>query len=350
MTAARPMPDHYLTSITRKAGLAERPPHELELPRERWRTGDLVFTEVLESGQVPFLVETPSGRAVEVLPGDVVVGALGRRAATLEAVGDWRAVEEDGVMQTLTSAGLFGRCTSSSLPPPPMADVRYRAHAAREGVQLNMADFAPGGAPQPLEAPVVLIVGTSMDSGKTVAAKAITRVLKRMGLRVVGAKLTGVARLRDVLAVSDAGADEVFDFVDVGLPSTVVAPERYEQALGALLSLIAGARPDVVVAEAGASPLEPYNGETAMRMLGERVACTVLCASDPYAIVGVMDAFGIEPALLSGRATSTEAAIDLIHKLVGIEALNLLDHRSHPRLAEILGERLGRAPATGLRV
>ena len=46
--AARPMPDHYLTSITRKAGLAEQPPQELELPRERWRTGDphpLPFTE-----------------------------------------------------------------------------------------------------------------------------------------------------------------------------------------------------------------------------------------------------------------------------------------------------------------
>ena len=343
------MPEHYLTSITRHAGLAERPPDELVLPRARWRTGDLVLAEVLESGPWPYLLESPSGRAVEVLPGDVMVGGLGRRAATLEAVGDWRAVADDGVMQTLTSAGLLGRCTSSSLPPPLMAEVRYRAHAARDGTQLNMGDFTRGGPRRSLEAPVVLIVGTSMDSGKTVAAKAIVRVLKRMGLRVAAAKLTGVARLRDVLAASDAGADDVFDFVDVGLPSTVVAPERYEEALGALLSLIGGTRPDVVVAEAGASPLEPYNGETALRLLRERVACTVLCASDPYAIVGVMSAFGLEPTLLSGRATSTEAAIDLIAKLVGIEALNLLDHRSHPRLAEILGARLGRAAAAEAR-
>jgi hypothetical protein len=340
---------HYLTSITRNAGLAARPPEELEVAREQWRTGDLVFTEVLASGPVPYGIEAPSGRSVEVLPGDVVIGALGRRAATLEAVGDWRAVGDDRVMQTLTSAGLLGKCTSASLPPPLMADVRYLAHAARDGAPLNMGDFVRDVPQRSLEAPVVLIVGTSMDSGKTVAAKAIVRVLKRMGLRVVGAKLTGVARLRDVLAASDAGADEVFDFVDVGLPSTVVAAARYEEALGRLLSLIAGAVPDVVVAEAGASPLEPYNGEVAMRMLRERVACTVLCASDPYAIVGVMSAFGLEPTLLSGRATSTEAAIDLIHKLVGIEALNLLDHRSHPRLAEILRERLGRAATAEAR-
>ena len=102
----------------------------------------------------------------------MIVGALGRRAATLEAVGDWRAVGEDGVMQTLTAAGLLGRCTSASLPPPPMADLRYRGHAARDGSPLTMARLRPGRRPSAtLDAPVVLIVGTSMDAGKTVAAQ-----------------------------------------------------------------------------------------------------------------------------------------------------------------------------------
>jgi hypothetical protein len=54
-----------------------------------------------------------------------------------------------------------------------------------------------------------------------------------------------------------------------------------------------------------------------------------------------MSAFGIVPDLVSGRATSTEAAVDLIHKLCDIEALNLLDQGSHVRLAEILRDRLG---------
>jgi hypothetical protein len=40
---------------------------------------------------------------------------------------------------------------------------------------------------------------------------------------------------------------------------------------------------DVLVAEVGASPLEPYNGATAIREIGANVCFTVLSASDPYA-------------------------------------------------------------------
>ena len=136
-----------------------------------------------------------------------------------------------------------------------------------------------------------------MDAGKTVAAKAIVRALKGAGLTVAAAKLTGVARYRDILATSDAGADRIADFVDAGLPSTAVPPEEFEPALRSLLALIARDEPDALVAEAGASPLEPYNGDVAVRVLGDRVRCTVLCASDPYAVVGVVNAFGIEPDL-----------------------------------------------------
>ena len=51
----------------------------------------------------------------------------------------------------------------------------------------------------------------------------------------------------------------------------------------------------MVVAEAGASPLEPYNGDAAVQLLGDRGRCTVLCASDPYAVVGVTGAFDVAP-------------------------------------------------------
>ncbi|MEZ5073324.1 MAG: hypothetical protein R2691_00610 [Solirubrobacterales bacterium] len=102
-----------------------------------------------------------------------------------------------------------------------------------------------------------------MDAGKTVAAVAIVRELEAMGLRVAGAKLTGVGRVRDILAMRDAGADSVLDFVDAGLPSTVVPAADYERAL-AIKAQARREHLDVVVAEAGASPLEPYNGEPAI--------------------------------------------------------------------------------------
>ena len=57
-------------------------------------------------------------------------------------------------------------------------------------------------------------------------------------MSVVGVKFTGAGRRRDTLAMRDAGAEKIFDFVDVGLPSTVCPPEEYRELLGSLLGLI----------------------------------------------------------------------------------------------------------------
>ena len=180
-----------------------------------------------------------------------------------------------------------------------------------------------------------------MSAGKTTTAITVIRRLRRRGLRVAGAKVTGVARYREILAMADAGADPVADFVDAGLPSTICAPEEYEEALSTMLSRLQVGEPDVVVVEAGASPLEPYNVDLAVARLGDHVRFTILCASDPYAVVGVASAFGVRPDLVAGRATSTIAAIELCRRLAGAECLNLLDPDTHAELDSMLAEKLG---------
>jgi uncharacterized NAD-dependent epimerase/dehydratase family protein len=192
----------------------------------------------------------------------------------------------------------------------------------------------------PLTSPVVLLIGTSMSSGKTTSGRVIVHELAQLGLNVAGAKLTGAARYRDMLSWRDAGAANVFDFVDVGLPSTVCPPDEFRGALEQLISKIAATEPDVLVAEAGASPLEPYNGSVAMEMIDTQVKMLVLCASDPYAVMGVQHAFGREPDLVCGPASNTEAAVELVGKLCGVPALNLLRRRSRPALRDILKQKL----------
>jgi hypothetical protein len=328
-------------SVARVADFEANPPNLARLPRDSWATGDYVAAEVLETGEVPCRVETVTGRIARIAPGGLVLGALGSRAATLEAVGDWRGIGEDGVMQQLTAACVFGRCSSLSQWTHPLADLRYRGHATRDGDKLTMRGFVAEPSPRVLEAPVVLIVGTSMDAGKTVVGKEIIRMLKRRGLRVAGAKLTGVGRLQDILAFEDAGADYVTDFLEVGLPSTVVPAADYEQALHELLAKVAAVEPDVLVAEAGASPLEPYNGEAALRLMEPHLGMLVVCASDPYAVAGVVDAFDRRPDLVSGRAASTDAGIALVERLTGLVALNVLERGSQDVLDRMLEERLG---------
>lgn len=330
-------------SVTRIARLERKAATWLPLARSEWRTGDYVVGELLEGA---YEVETVDGRHVEVLPGDLVVGALGRRFATLEAVGAWEEIGEDLRMDGLARSGVFGKCTS--LAPAAarfLAPYRYRGHVLVNGRRAAMKDFVELEPERPFKTPTVLVVGTSMDAGKTTSAKRIIRTLKERGLRVGGAKLTGVARYRDILAMRDAGADEVVDFVDAGLPSTICPEDEFRAASRLLSSRLAAAKLDVAVIEAGASPLEPYNGELAIQALRPAVRCTVLCASDPYAVVGVQAAFGLEPDLVTGRATSTEAGVALVESLAGVRALNLLDPAAARALDELLADKLRLRPS-----
>ena len=336
------MVTHYVfSSLTRISNLAEIPFTVEPIPKEQWSTGDYIVGQVDPRPGGLSSIELGNGRMVEVVEGDLVIGALGKRWATLEAVGDWQAIDDDGYMQALTSAGLFGKVTSQSAFLPPLLSLRYTGHVLLEGKKTTMQDYVPVLPERPFTLPMVLIVGTSMSAGKTSAAKIIVRLLKQAGLDVIGAKLTGAGRYRDVLSVKDAGADWIFDFVDVGLPSTVCPEEEYRPALRQLLSRMTTLDADVVVAEAGASPLEPYNGATAIAEVEQNVKCMVLCASDPYGVMGVAAAFKKQPDFVAGAAANTEAGIQLVKKLSGMQALDLLDKQSVPKLRTILKDKLG---------
>jgi len=326
-------------SLCRIADLAARPFSAEPLDRAEWAAGDYVVGEIANvmSGG---LVELVSGRMIEVAEDDLVVGAFGIRHATLEATGRWDAIGEDGRMHLLTAAGMMGLCTSLSSVRPPLPAMRYRGHVIRDGRKLRMEQFVTPAPDRQFETPTILIVGSSMSAGKTTAARILIRQLKKQNLRIVGAKLTGAGRYRDVLTMSDAGADAIFDFVDVGLPSTVHPEDDYRRALGDLLSRIATAEADIAVIEIGASPLEPYNGAVAVAALQDQVRFTLLCASDPYAVLGVVEAYGLRPDLVTGIATNTRAGVELVDKLTGLPALNVRDKATLPHLMRRLGETL----------
>ncbi len=310
------------------------------LPRTAWETGDYVVVEIDEPPREASRIEITNGRMVHVARGDRIVGALGEREATLEATGTWREVEADGQMHVLTSAGLMGLLTSQSPYRPMPMSVRYRGHVVRNGDKVTMADFAVSADPQPFHVPTVLMTGTSMSSGKTTGARVIIRQFKKAGLTVLGAKLTGAGRYRDILSMGDAGADWTYDFVDAGLPSTVCPTEAYRPRIDALLARMAAHEPDVAVIEIGSSPLEPYNGQAAIDALGDSVQCTALAASDPYAAYGVKEGFQMDPDFVCGIAANTHAGIRLIQRLCGVDAINLVEPASIPALNRMLDRTL----------
>jgi hypothetical protein len=311
------------------------------LPRSEWATGDYVEGEVTGTPSALYQMEDRDGHMVRVEPGDWTIGALGDRAATLEGVGSWRDVGEDGVMHALTSAGLFGRYTSISQLIPEPLQLSYRGHLCRNGEKVTMSQFALRSSSSKFSVPTILLLGTSMSAGKTTTGRRVCKELDRAGLFVIGAKLTGAGRYRDILSFSKTGASEIYDFVDVGLPSTVVPEDVFRSAIRPLLGIINDRAPDYLVAEAGASPLEPYNGAALIDELGDNVVATILCASDPYAVVGVQQAFGLKPDLVTGPATQTSAAIELVWKLTGVRGINVIDPASTGAFRAFLDEKLG---------
>jgi hypothetical protein len=338
-------PHYFFSSVTRNSDLWLTPFKTLMLDRSDWNTGDFVVGRTTGKRNRLYECETKTGRMADMVRGDLLIGALGERAATLEGVGDWRAVAENLELEALTSAGLLGRATSISPMLPDLMRLEYLGHVTRDGNKVGMMDFVVPVKPMRLDIPVILLIGTSMSAGKTSSGQVIIRALNYLGLDVVASKLTGAARYRDILKFGDAGASAVFDFVDAGLPSTVCPESTFRQALELLLSKVAACNADVLVAEAGASPLEPYNGATVVDYLGDLTRFTVLCASDPYAVLGVQTAYGAHMTadLVSGPAANTTAATRLVRELSGHRALNLLDRNTYPELVALLKKALSLA-------
>lgn len=329
------------TSVTRISNLADREWVAAPLPRDLWAEGQYVVGEVVARPPRNRQAEVPGGRLVNVFEGDLLVGAFGVRYATLEAVGSWEDIGPDGLMEAMTPAGLMGRITSKSAFLGSPIHLRYVGHVHVLGGPLSMADDVPIEEPLPFTVPTVLVVGTSMSAGKTLSGELVVRQLVQAGFEVAAAKITGAARSRDFLSFADAGAAPVLDFIDAGLPSTVCPEPEFRARIASVLNRIQRSGAQVAVIEAGASPLEPYNGAAAVDLLSGATRFMLLAASDPYAVLGVMEAFGRKPDLVSGIAANTEAGRALVRELCGVEALDLLQEGSLPRLDELLGRTFG---------
>ncbi len=336
------MNDQYIhTSLTRISDLSEKEFNVKKLDRKHWETGDYVVCKIIDAGSNKLLLELPNGRMRGVIGGESIVGALGERFATLEATGTWREVGDDLKMNVLTGAGLMGKLTSKSAFIPPMIEVVYKGHAFRNGKKCTMQSFTEPVKEIAFDTPAILFVGTSMSAGKTTSARIVTNLFKLAGYKVVGAKLTGAGRYKDILAIKDVGADAVMDFVDVGLPSSIFPSEKFKGMLQQLLSRIEHQKADVAIIEIGASPLEPYNGDIAINAIRENVKCTILAASDPYAVYGLMKAFEIVPDIVTGITSNTLAGVKMVEKLCKVKALNLIDSTTTEELKQILSTKTG---------
>ena len=144
--------------------------------------------------------------------------------------------------------------------------VRVLGSVVAGGKQLNIKNAAIERQHR-LEssAPIIGVVGTCMDIGKTTLICKLIKHFRRQGLKVAAVKLSGVASRYDPDRFSDAGASPILSFMDGGLPSTCgEADTVVEVALGILYAVNTG-QPDLIIAEFGDSILGEYHVEQMLR-------------------------------------------------------------------------------------
>ena len=213
------------------------------------RVGDLALVRVDKLGQHKHL-ELACGRRARLFPGDEIVLAYGHRYAPdqfeAEVPGDV------GPCHMVAAGGVAARVLSRhDRMGTPTRVVPLGILGDHTGRALNLAQFALPPQPLPRSRPfTVAVVGTSMNAGKTETATHIIRGLKRAGLRDGAAKVTGTGAGGDAWSMRDAGAFEVLDFGDVGLPSTYLeARDSVEEATCTLIAQLASDGAHAIVIE-----------------------------------------------------------------------------------------------------
>src|SRR6478609_525009 len=213
------------------------------------RAGDVVVVRVLTDNATYNMLELPTGRLAKVNPGDVIAGVRGRRRALKGFVGDVpETVKAGDELHLLNLGGVIGSCSGhhSSLNDAIKVEVIGLAQNGSASTQ-NISDV---GVPLRLtlgaSAPLVVVAGACMNSGKTYAATEIIQVATLQGLRVAAAKLSGIACLRDTLNMADHGAIATASFLDCGLPSTV-GVEDLAPVAKAIVSRLNESSPDLIV-------------------------------------------------------------------------------------------------------
>jgi hypothetical protein len=293
------------------------------------KAGDVVVVRALTDSATYNMLELPTGRLAKINPGDLLIGVLGRRRALKGFFGDVPAALKSGdQLHLLNMGGVIGYCTGhhSSLGDAIKLEV-IGLVCDEAGQVLNIANAAlPPRTSLGETAPIVMIAGTSMNSGKTYAATELIKQATRAGLRVAAAKLSGIACLRDTLNMSDHGAVTTASFLDCGLPSTVDVPDLAPSAK-AIIARLNEASPDLIVLELGDGILGGYSVETVFADLEllESTAALVFCASDYVGAWGGIELLrrrGVEVDVISGSVTDSKMGEDYITKQFGIPAAN----------------------------
>lgn len=287
-------------------------------------------------------VECTDGTFRTVRKGDVLVGVLGERQALKGYSGRVpRHIEKGDTLNILNLGGIIGACTSAlpELGPALKVEVLGAVMTERDGQWTHVR--IQDGALDPVyslteSAALVIVSGTAMNTGKTLAACRIVQGLTERGMRVAAAKLTGASLMRDVRKMREHGAVACATFTEAG----VVCSTNEEMApIGkALIHHLNGENPDVIVLEMGDGFVGYYGVDELLqdkeiqRFTGAHVVAATDLAGAWAAEQMFYHRYRSPITAITGPVTDNDVGRQYIQNRLGIAAINARQESN--RLAE----------------
>ena len=292
--------------------------------------GDIIYGRISLMGQHSSL-ENASGRIHMIHDDTKAIFVFGNRYAPdyYEGLIPETMTEE---VDLIARSGMIGTAiTKNSLIKDPTR-VKIMGYVCdKSGTVLNTRNFplikAKKNVKKQPRAKMILVCGTSMNSGKSMAAAACCWALTSMGYNVRASKVTGTASLKDILHMNDAGANPYADFTYLGYPSTYMLPQDELLSIFNQLDLKYANNPkNFWVVEFADGIIQR---ETRMLLESDEVRSRIhkllFCASDAFGAIGglnILKNLGLTPDALSGVCSSSPLHIRELTEFTNIPVFN----------------------------
>ena len=294
------------------------------------RIGDVVIGQIVKIGQ-HFFIEDPFGHEILLHPGNICALVLGNRYSTREFYGEVpNRLNLGDEFSLLNIGGISGEAKQSNILINDPTRLTYLGHACgKGGERINTFDHAPSAQTCPsAKIPIIFVVGTDMDSGKTSTCGLVIRILSENGWQVGAGKITGTSRMKDILYMKACGAEWIADFMDLGFPSTSLCTMKdLEGIWDGIRSLIMQEGCHALVLEIADGILQP---ETELIFFSSRImkerSLLVLAADGSVSAFGAIEHlsnhYHIRPDFLSGLIINSNLSIKEITAKIDIPILN----------------------------
>lgn len=296
--------------------------------------GDVAYGMVTRIGQHSAL-ENKSGRIHMIHNGTMSVFVFGNRYAPdfYEGLVPPKFKED---VDLIARSGLIGQMKTKNALIKDPTKVKLLGYVVdAKGRVLNTKNYRVIQTKSDIKkfprAKMILVCGTSMNAGKSMAATACCWALTTMGHSVRAAKVTGTASLKDILNMNDAGAEHYADFTYLGYPSTYKLNEDQLLEIFNKIDLKYANNPkNYWVVEFADGIIQR---ETAMLLASpdvkKRIHKLIFCAPDAFGAIGglrvLKEKFNLVPNAISGICSSSPLHIRELSEQTDIPVFNSAD-------------------------